>query len=104
MGDAPPDPVWPPAREFNFEEPFLALLNTHRGLIHRIARTYATQSVDREDLFQKRDYQLGRYSPSSRGESSPITWLYRVALNPALTAVRKRARRPRLVPLEAGPE
>src|SRR4030095_7264060 len=104
MGDVPPDPVWPPAREFNFEEPFLALLNAHRGLIHRIARTYATQSVDREDLFQEMVYQLWRSYPSYRRESSPITWLYRVALNTALTAVRKRARRPRLVPLEAGPE
>jgi RNA polymerase sigma-70 factor (ECF subfamily) len=104
MGDVPPDPVWPPARELKSEEPFLALLNAHLGLIHRIARTYATQSIDRQDLFQEIVYQLWRSYPNYRSESSPITWLYRVALNTALTAVRRRARRPRLVPLETAPE
>lgn len=97
MGDVPPDPI-------TFEEPFLALLNAHRGLIHRIAQAYATQSMDRQDLFQEMVYQLWRSYPGYRRESSPITWLYRVALNTALTAVRRRARRPRLVPMEAAPE
>jgi len=104
MDDVPPDPVWHPAQGFKFEEPFLALLNAHLGLIHRIARTYATQSMDRQDLFQEMVYQLWRSYPSYRRESSPITWLYRVALNTALTAARRRARRPRLVPLAGTPE
>lgn len=104
MGDARPDPVRHPAQESRFEEPFLALLNAHRGVIHRISRTYATGSVDRQDLFQEIVYQLWRSFPSYRRDSSPITWLYRVALNTALTAHRRRTRRPRLVPLEAVPE
>jgi RNA polymerase sigma-70 factor, ECF subfamily len=104
MGDARPAPVRHPARESRLEEPFLALLNAHLGVIHRISRTYATGSVDRQDLFQEIVYQLWRSFPRYRRESSPITWLYRVALNTALTAARRRARRPRLVPLEAAPE
>lgn len=100
------DHVWPlmakePVKESAFDEPFLALLNGHQGVIHRISRAYATSDLDREDLFQEIVYQLWRSYPKYRGESSPITWLYRVALNTALTAVRKSARRPRLVPLEA---
>ena len=103
MGDAQPA-VRQPAPESRFEEPFLALLNAHQGVIHRISLTYATGRVDRQDLFQEIVYQLWRSYPSYRRESSPITWLYRVALNTALTAARRRARRPRLVPLEAAPE
>jgi RNA polymerase sigma-70 factor, ECF subfamily len=103
MGDARPA-VRRPAPESRFEEPFLALLNAHQGVIHRISRTYATGPVDRQDLFQEIVYQLWRSYPSYRHESGPITWLYRVALNTALTAARRGARRPRLVPLESAPE
>jgi RNA polymerase sigma factor (sigma-70 family) len=73
-------------------------------VIHRISGAYATGPVDRQDLFQEIVYQLWRSYPGYRRESSPITWLYRVALNTALTSARGRARRPRLVPLESAPE
>src|SRR5262245_66085509 len=103
MGDARPA-VRRPASESRFEEPFLALLNAHQGAIHRISRTYTSGPADRQDLFQEIVYQLWRSYPSYRRESSPLTWLFRVALNTALTATRRRARRPRPVPLEAVPE
>jgi RNA polymerase sigma factor (sigma-70 family) len=93
-----------PGLKSSFEEPFLALLNAHQGVIHRISSAYATGAVDRQDLFQEIVYQLWRSYPNYRSESSPITWLYRVSLNTALTAARGRARRPRLVPLESAPE
>ena len=83
---------------------FMELLNGHQGVIHRICRVYATDHADRQDLFQDIVYQLWRSYPEYRGDSSPITWLYRVALNTALTTVRRRSRRPRLVPLDAAPE
>ena len=37
---------------------------------------------------------------SFRGESSTDTWVHRVALNVAVTEVRRRARQPNFVPLE----
>jgi RNA polymerase sigma-70 factor, ECF subfamily len=103
MGEAPPV-VRRPSPDSRFEEPFLALLNAHQGVIHRISRTYSIGPLDCQDLFQEIVYQLWRSYPGYRQESSPITWLYRVALNTALTAARRRARRPRLVPLESAPE
>jgi RNA polymerase sigma-70 factor (ECF subfamily) len=51
-------------------------------------------------MFQEIVYQLWRSFPSYRGEASAMTWVYRIALNTAITAVRKRARRPVHVPLE----
>jgi|SRR5688572_22501489 len=84
--------------------PFMELLNGHQGVIHRICRAYATDPADRQDLFQDIVYQLWRSYPQYRGDASPITWLYRVALNTALTTARRRSRRPRLVPLEMAPE
>ena len=68
----------------------MALLNAHLGVLHRISRTYTTGTVDRQDLFQEIVYQLWRSYPSYRRESSPVTWLYRVALN-RLSPLRARA-------------
>lgn len=80
---------------------FLGLLNDFRGAIHRVARTYAAGSDDREELVQEIVYQLWRAFPSYRREAAPITWLYRIALNAAISALRRRSRRPAHVSLEA---
>jgi DNA-directed RNA polymerase specialized sigma24 family protein len=90
MGDTRPGPVGHPARESSSDEPYLALLNAHQGVIRRISSTYATGVVDRQDLLQEIVYQLWRSYPNYRRESSPITWLYRVSLNTALTAAWAR--------------
>src|SRR5262245_24086422 len=104
MGDVRPAPVIRPASESMAQESFLELLNRHQGVIHRICRAYATEHAERQDLFQEIVYQLWRAYPRFRRESSQVTWLYRVALNTALTTVRRRTRRPSLVPLGTTPE
>jgi RNA polymerase sigma-70 factor, ECF subfamily len=78
---------------------FLALLNEHRGAIHRVSRTYAASVADREDLVQEIVYQLWRAFPSFRRESSGLTWVYRIALNTAITGLRRRGRQPVQVPI-----
>jgi RNA polymerase sigma-70 factor (ECF subfamily) len=83
---------------------FLALLNEYRGAVHRVCRNYANGVDDREELLQEIVYQLWRAFPSYRREAAPITWIYRIALNTAITAIRRRTRRPPHVPLEGAPE
>jgi RNA polymerase sigma factor (sigma-70 family) len=83
---------------------FLRVLNQHRGAIHRVCRTYADGADEREELFQEVVYQLWRAFPSYRGDAAPLTWLYRIALNTAITALRRRTRRPTQVALEAAVE
>ncbi len=83
---------------------FLALLNEYRGAVHRVCRSYANGIDDREELFQEIVCQLWRAFPSYRREAAPITWIYRIALNTAITAIRRRTRRPPHVALEAAPE
>lgn len=83
---------------------FLALLNEYRGAIHRVSRTYAATVADREDLVQEIVYQLWRAFPSFRRESAGVTWVYRIALNTAITGVRRRSRQPAQVPLADAPD
>lgn len=55
---------------------------------------YCDNEEDREDLFQEILAQLWRSFPSFRNESKVTTWMYRVALNTAITSFKKERRRP----------
>jgi RNA polymerase sigma factor (sigma-70 family) len=80
---------------------FLALLNQYRGAIQRVSRMYAANGTDREDLVQEIVYQLWRSFSSFRRDAAPMTWVYRIALNTAITGVRRRSRQPLHVPIDA---
>lgn len=76
----------------SLDQAFLEFLNRCQDVLRRVSRAYADSPEDREDLFQEMVYQLWRSYPSFRGESSPGTWVYRVALNTAISALRRKTR------------
>ena len=51
---------------------------------------YAFCEADRQDLFQEIVIQLWRAFPKFKGQSKFSTWLYRVAINTAITRLRKQ--------------
>jgi RNA polymerase sigma-70 factor (ECF subfamily) len=51
---------------------------------------YASTHADRQDLLQEMVIQLWRGYPKFRGESKFSTWLYRIALNTAITGLRRK--------------
>lgn len=71
----------------------LPKLQQHAGILHKIVRLYVDDPEDRRDLYQEMLYETWRAFPGFRGESAFSTWLYRVALNTALTFRRKSLRR-----------
>lgn len=74
------------------EEHLLAMLDTYGAALWRIAWAYGGAQGEEEDLHQEMVLQLWRGLASYRGDSAPGTWLYRVALNTALTWRRRNAR------------
>lgn len=74
------------------ENEFLKLLKLNESLIAKICRIYRDSPQDREDLFQEIIYQLWRAVDSFRSDSKVSTFIYKIALNTALTAVRKSSR------------
>ena len=50
---------------------------------------YCNSPEDKEDLFQDIVLQLWRAFPSFKGDSKVSTWIYRIALNNAITRLRK---------------
>ncbi len=77
----------------NHQETLLALLESHGVALRRIAGVYAGTASEEEDLYQEILMQAWKSLPSFRGNSSAGTWLYRVALNTALTWQRSETRR-----------
>jgi len=76
------------------EEQFTRLITDNQGLIHKVCNMYCDMPDDRRDLFQEVVLQLWRGHTSFKEESKITTWMYRVALNTAITSLRKRKRRP----------
>lgn len=72
------------------KETFLQLIETNKGIIYKICNTYCTNAQDREDLAQEIIYQLWRSSASFDPTYKFSTWMYRVALNVAISFYRKQ--------------
>ena len=72
------------------KQAFLAIIQQHQGILHKLCRLYRDSREDREDLFQEMIYQLWKSYPSFEGNARVSTWMYRIALNTALSAFRKK--------------
>lgn len=76
------------------EREFLQIIKKNQGIIHKVCNIYCDDQDDRNDLFQEIVAQLWKSFPSFREESKFTTWMYRVALNTAITVFKKTKRRP----------
>ena len=74
------------------ETRFRQWLAEHTGLLFKVVRSFAEGPADSDDLFQEILLQVWMSLPSFRDESKPTTWLYRVALNTALTWKRRETK------------
>lgn len=83
---------------------FINLLNTHQNIIHKVCNLYMNDVAEREDLFQEVTLQAWHAFDSFRGEAKFSTWLYRVALNTAISFYRKEKRQPQVFSAEILPD
>ena len=74
------------------EKKFIKLINEHQGLIHKVCIMYESDCDVRNDLFQEIVLQLWKSFNSFRGDSKITTWMYRIALNTAISGYRKQTR------------
>ena len=76
------------------EKEFLQIVQKNQGIIRKVCNIYCDTDDDRNDLFQEIVAQLWKSFPTFREESKVSTWMYRVALNTAITTFKKSKRRP----------
>lgn len=81
------------------EAAFTDLIRKHQGLLFKVTSIYTDNKQDQEDLFQEVVYQLWKYFDSFRNESKISTWMYKVAMNTAITHLKRRKKRPDVVPI-----
>lgn len=74
------------------DKEFIDILNSHRGLIYKVCNLYCSDREDRKDLFQEIVLQIWKSWGSFRHEAKLSTWMYRIALNTAITHFRKEKR------------
>ncbi len=71
------------------KEAFLKLIQDNKGIIFKICNAYCSNASDRDDLGQEIIYQLWKSVGSFDQEYKFTTWMYRVALNTAISFYRK---------------
>ncbi|PQJ73391.1 RNA polymerase sigma factor [Polaribacter butkevichii] len=76
----------------DLEKNFLEVFEKNQNIAHKICRVYTTNQSAHNDLFQEITIQLWKNYPKFRGDSKFSTWMYRVALNTAISLYRKSTR------------
>jgi RNA polymerase sigma factor (sigma-70 family) len=80
---------------------FATRLDEHKGIVYKIAHSYARNAEDWKDLTQEIILQLWKSYPRFDPRFKFSTWMYRVGLNVAITAYRRESHRKNgLVPME----
>ena len=77
------------------QETFQTLVDRHKKILYKICNSYCRNPVDREDLAQEIVFQLWQSFRSFDGRVQFSTWMYRVALNVAISWYRRERTRTR---------
>ncbi|MFD0797072.1 RNA polymerase sigma factor [Maribacter chungangensis] len=75
------------------EHTFVTELQDNQNIVHKVCTLYTNDRDSHNDLFQEITIQLWKAYPKFRGEAKFSTWMYRVALNTAITLYRKSKKR-----------
>lgn len=71
---------------------FIQIIKQNEGIIYKVTLVYSSNKEEQKDLYQEIVYQLWKSFDSFRNESKISTWLYRIALNTAITHLKNEKR------------
>ncbi len=72
---------------------FQQLMEQHKGILFKVARAYCADETDRQDLLQDIMIQVWQAFQQYNDRFKFSTWLYRIALNVAISFYRKNTTR-----------
>jgi RNA polymerase sigma factor (sigma-70 family) len=79
------------------QERFLNLVEDHKKILYKVCRSYCRNPGDRDDLGQEIIVQLWRSFRAFDERAGFSTWMYRIALNVAISFYRRESVRTRHV-------
>lgn len=68
---------------------FQELIEQHRGILYKVARAYCPLEEERQDVIQEMMIQIWQALPRYNAQYKSSTWIYRIALNVAISYYRK---------------
>ncbi len=80
------------------KDAFLSLIKENKRIIYKVANSYCRDAEDRKDLIQEIIIQLWKGFNHYNDQFKYSTWMYRIALNVAISFYRK-GKKDLLVPL-----
>jgi RNA polymerase sigma-70 factor (ECF subfamily) len=80
-------------------ESFIHQIEANKGIILKISRSFCRSKADQEDLCQEILFRLWKGLPRYDPAHSFTTWMYRVALNVAISWYRQAKKKADTVPL-----
>lgn len=72
---------------------FLSVIQTNKGIVYKIANSYCKNAENRKDLVQEIIEQLWKSFDKYSDQYKYSTWIYRIALNVAISFYRKEKSR-----------
>ena len=67
---------------------FLNIVEENKKLIYKVSHIYCDFTIDKKDLFQEIIANLWKAYPEFKGNSKISSWIYKIALNTAITWFR----------------
>jgi RNA polymerase sigma factor (sigma-70 family) len=71
------------------EQAYNYIVEQHKGILYKVANTYCHNDADRQDLIQEMLIQIWHSIGKYNDQYKITTWLYRIALNVAISYYRK---------------
>jgi RNA polymerase sigma factor (sigma-70 family) len=81
----------------DFQETFYKLVEEHKKILYKVCNSYCRDRDSRDDLAQEIMVQLWRSFGKFDGRCRFSTWMYRIALNVAISFYRRESTRTRHV-------
>lgn len=73
------------------DQKFQEIIGQHQGILFKVARIYCQTDEDRKDLVQEILFQLWKSFDKYDSRFKYSTWIYRIALNVAISFYRKNS-------------
>ena len=72
---------------------FIQHIKDNEGILYKVTSVYSKNKEDQKDLYQDIVYQSWKSYESFKGNSKISTWIYRIALNTAISHLKKEKRK-----------
>jgi RNA polymerase sigma-70 factor, ECF subfamily len=85
------------------EQDFISSIKAHEGIIHKVCVLYQQDPLQRQDLFQEIVMNAWKGYGAFRRDALFSTWLYRIAINTAISFFRQSKKRIQTIQLPVEP-